>query len=355
MTDHGIRQKPDQTTLGQCVVLARTALDDLGGDGESLLAQFNISPTHLMAEDYRIKTCVLKDILTKCQTITGRQDFGLLAGHRLPANTSTGISWLASSTALAGLERVCQFAHNIDSGLVLSLVESTDTHVLRVLNNETVWTPIIEDLYVSRLCMLTQKTLPENTWPKYVKLRRAKPADPSPWHNLFGEVIYWGADETQIAWPSSLLRTQRLLSSETIAEFNDSLARKQEPSVYSSFAKRVEASIKQQLKDGQLNPALISRNLGLSTRSLQRELQKSGTSLKQIVRQVRKAEAKKSIAEGVEPIQAVASRLGYNDLSAFSRAFKNWFGVSPTGYRAAAIHNGDSTPQPQKTASNVRK
>lgn len=350
-----MRQKPEQTTLGLSVVLVCTALNDLGGDGDSLLAQFNISPQHLMAEDFRIKTGVLTDMLTKCLDITGREDFGLLAGLRLPANTPTGVSWLASSTALAGLERACQFAHNIDSGLVLSLVESTDTHALEILNTETVWSPLLEDLYVSRLCMLTQKTLPKNTWPRYVKLCRAKPADPSPWHNLLGGAIHWGAGETLIAWPSSLLRTQRPLASEKTAKLNDSLARKQGPRPYSSLAERVEANIKQQLNDGLLNPALISRDLGLSTRSLQRELQKSDTSFTQIVRRLRKADAKKSIANSVEPIQAVASRLGYNDPSAFSRAFKNWFGVSPTRYRASVNQNEGSAPQSQKNSSDVRR
>ena len=355
MTDQGVLQKRDQIVAGRAVLLTYTVLNDLGGDGDGLLAQFDILPQHLMAESFRIKAIVLTDMLRKCVAMTERQDFGLLAGQRLPATTSSGIAWLASSTALKGLQRACQFAQNTDSGLFLSLVESTDTHILKILNIETTWSVLLEDLFVSRICMLTQETLPKTTWPRFVKLRREKPADPSPWHKFLGGVIYWGADETQIAWPSSLLRKQRLLSNETTAKFNESLTDKHEPSADSSLAEHVEANIKQQLNEGALSPALISRNLGLSTRSMQRQLQKSGTNFKEIVRRLRKAEAKKSIANGVEPIQAVASRLGYNDVSAFSRAFKNWFGVSPTRYRASINQHEDGAPQSQRTSSDVRR
>ena len=40
----------------------------------------------------------------------------------------------------------------------------------------------------------------------------------------------------------------------------------------------------------------------------------------------------KNMLNAAEPIAKVASSLGYDDPSAFSKAFKAWFGLSPSHY-----------------------
>ena len=42
----------------------------------------------------------------------------------------------------------------------------------------------------------------------------------------------------------------------------------------------------------------------------------------------------------VEPVTEIAGDLGYQDVPAFSKAFRHWTGVSPRAYRKA---NGQSS------------
>ena len=78
----------------------------------------------------------------------------------------------------------------------------------------------------------------------------------------------------------------------------------------------------------------IAANFNTSTRSLQRNLQEEGVSYQQLADSVRKTLALHYIQVGSHPIKEISYMLGYNELSAFTRAFKRWTGTSPVTYRS---------------------
>lgn len=73
---------------------------------------------------------------------------------------------------------------------------------------------------------------------------------------------------------------------------------------------------------------LAAKELGISPRVLQRKLKTEGTTYKVLGEEVRKALAHRYLKAG-KSILETATLLGYNDASAFSRAFKQWHGFSP--------------------------
>ena len=78
----------------------------------------------------------------------------------------------------------------------------------------------------------------------------------------------------------------------------------------------------------------IARDLRMSARTLQRQLEAEGASFDAEVEQIRRAHALKSIGETEQSVACIATRLGYADASSFRRAFRRWTGVSPGSYRA---------------------
>jgi AraC-like DNA-binding protein len=82
-------------------------------------------------------------------------------------------------------------------------------------------------------------------------------------------------------------------------------------------------------------PALedIAQTLGLSEWTLQRKLREHGISFTQLVDQIRQDSALSHLKQHNLNITQLASLLGYSETSAFSRAFKRWFGVSPKQWR----------------------
>lgn len=75
-------------------------------------------------------------------------------------------------------------------------------------------------------------------------------------------------------------------------------------------------------------------NFNLSVRTLQRKLEEEETSFQYLADQARMQLALKYMEAGAHQIKEISYILGYNELSAFTRAFKRWTGTSPTAYKS---------------------
>lgn len=75
--------------------------------------------------------------------------------------------------------------------------------------------------------------------------------------------------------------------------------------------------------------ATVAAELKLSERSLRRRLTEEGTSFRELLQEARKERAQTVLSKPGISLAVVAEQLGYSDTAAFSRAFKEWTGVSP--------------------------
>lgn len=87
------------------------------------------------------------------------------------------------------------------------------------------------------------------------------------------------------------------------------------------------------LAEGYPDLASTAEIVGLSTRTLQRRLQSSGTTYSGIVEQARLGLAMRNLRESAVPIVDVAHASGYENPQHFARAFRRVTGVTPTAYR----------------------
>lgn len=82
--------------------------------------------------------------------------------------------------------------------------------------------------------------------------------------------------------------------------------------------------------------AEIAATQHVSERTLIRRLKRGKTSYRCILDDVRKTLARDLLSNSTMTVARISWRLGYRDPSNFSRAFRNWFGVSPQQYRNPA-------------------
>ncbi|HFI0467848.1 helix-turn-helix domain-containing protein [Streptococcus plurextorum] len=76
----------------------------------------------------------------------------------------------------------------------------------------------------------------------------------------------------------------------------------------------------------------IAHRLGVSVRTLQRNLSAENTSFKQELQAVQKAMTFSYLKMKL-PAEEISSLIGYSEVNAFSRAFKNWTGMTVTDYK----------------------
>jgi AraC-like DNA-binding protein len=76
----------------------------------------------------------------------------------------------------------------------------------------------------------------------------------------------------------------------------------------------------------------LAQTLGISVRSLQRQLQQEGLSWTAVVDTARR-EALLNLLQQDLPLEQIAQRLGYHDASSLSRAARRWLGKTPGQWR----------------------
>ena len=103
-----------------------------------------------------------------------------------------------------------------------------------------------------------------------------------------------------------------------------------------STAQRVRQILERNQTGAWLPADKVAARLSLSAQHLRRLLSAEGTSFRAIQEQILRDRAIESLTRGGETIEALATRLGYSEPSAFRRAFRRWTGTPPGVYRASS-------------------
>lgn len=104
----------------------------------------------------------------------------------------------------------------------------------------------------------------------------------------------------------------------------------------SGIKERVTVAIREALRDHRLSFNIVAQSLKLSERQLRNLLSEEGVKYRELVELVRRDLCRAYMQDG-RSLTDIAQILGYNDQSAFTRAFKKWYGVAPSEYRPSVI------------------
>jgi AraC-like DNA-binding protein len=138
------------------------------------------------------------------------------------------------------------------------------------------------------------------------------------------------------------------------------------PDLFATIAPQLEAELKQALASkaigeqvkGILKPLLagrrpgiedVARELGLSSRTLQRRLAEDGATFQQLLQEARRELARHYLLHSSLELNETAYLLGYEDSHSFFRAFHDWEGDSPGEWRARHARS----PRSRLVASTV--
>jgi len=100
-----------------------------------------------------------------------------------------------------------------------------------------------------------------------------------------------------------------------------------------SFLELVRGAIQRRLTGHRPTTEDVARGLHMSSRTLQRRLQDSGSSFQRVLEEARHQMARYYLSNSVLELNEAAYLLGYEDANSFARAFRGWEGMPPGHWR----------------------
>jgi AraC-like DNA-binding protein len=171
--------------------------------------------------------------------------------------------------------------------------------------------------------------------PREVRFRHACAGEVREYERVLRGPVRFEQSTTALALrEEDLLRPVRTANPEAAAALSAGLARMPWPGERSA-AHRLVAAVEEALARGaDIEREALARSLGMSGKTLARRLAAERKLFRDVVGEVRRALAERLVAEERFSLEEVATRVGFGDLSTFGKAFRRWFGVSPSAFRA---------------------
>ena len=163
---------------------------------------------------------------------------------------------------------------------------------------------------------------------------------PAEFRAFFGVDIEFGANADEIWFPQPIALLPVVGRDEHLNELlrryaEEALARK--PRERLTVRSKAEDILSKLLPHGRATASEVARRLGMSSRTLSRNLAEEGTSFAEILDQLRAALAKRYLRDETLPVSEIAWLLGYREVSSLTHAFKRWTGTTPQRFRSGQL------------------
>jgi len=312
-------------------------LDSYGIDPTGIISESVYRPGAEPSFDDRISHETFEALLRQIVALVGDPAIGLRAAKQLhPSHLGAlGYAWMASSSLRTAIMRSERFHRMLNEQLTIHLTEPPG--VLQVEYRQPRNTHIQSEQFDARLGSLLQLcrlNFGKDLIPAYVCMQRSDPADSRPWTRFFGTPVRFCESLNCLALRRLDAEKPLTVSSpELVAIHEDIMARYLAKLDRTLIMNRVLTAILDLLPSGQIKEGSVATALRMTRRTLRNKLRSEGTSFRALLTELRKDLVRRYVADDSYSITEIAFLMGYADTSSFSRAFKAWFGASPTEYR----------------------
>ena len=332
-----------QGVPGIYLLLLCDVVKRLGVDEQQILDGLGVTRAGLLQPDSRISVLTGHIAAERAVALVGDKGLGLEYAQALKVTLHGPVGLMAMSSPTIGeaLDAVVRYiglrapfleaSYQVE-GEVSEIVISTRMAVLE----PGLQTFVMESMLVGCVLMLEQ-LLGEKPEGVVVHMPLAEPDYYARYRSRLAVPIQYNSDAFALRGPVALFQLAPRLADPAVA----SLAREQCEMEYQqlfagreTLARRV-AEYLRMAEEGESLPALekVAGWLHMSSRTFKRRLQEEGVNFRDLIEAELKARALRWLADERLGISEVAYRLGYNDVSNFSRAFKRWTGSTPRDYR----------------------
>jgi len=312
---------------------------------ELLCKLSNITISDLLDPETKLTSKQVGDVWTNAVYLSKDKLFGLHFGESLQLSALGIVGDIIKSSNTVGdaITIAASFTHLVTSAFRLEVLLTTDDFIIRFIPEagdchinsaarhilDLLMVFVIHELDGLMLKKLRPKSVsygyPMDDKEEYARIMRSVPITVTPQNVIIFDRKYW--DEPIITANYEL---QKVLV-EKVSSLKKPLSETQ------SLQNRILGFLLENSYLGLISLDNIAANFNVSPRTLQRKLRDDGVNFQQLADEARKTLAINYLKSGSHPIKEVSYMLGYNELSAFTRTFKRWTGITPVTFQKSNV------------------
>ncbi|MFF3614640.1 helix-turn-helix domain-containing protein [Streptomyces sp. NPDC002580] len=169
--------------------------------------------------------------------------------------------------------------------------------------------------------------------PRQVCFTHAAPANLETHHRVLGTDLAFRAGFNGIVLASRALEAANTEADPILRRYAQQYVESLAPTSDPSDTERVRKIIEVLLPSGRCTASEVARSMGVDRRTMQRRLAQSGETFSSLRNATRSDLAQRFVADDQRPLTEVTQLLGFTSPGAFSRWFRDQFGISPSQWR----------------------
>lgn len=318
----------DGTMLGLLAILAARRLEQVGVD-TCAQADLNVAePSTRVSLETGLR------LWRKLPLTAESESTGLILGRSIPITMFHLLGCAVGSAPhiLGALQVFCRYFPYICDLDQLHESTSRENVIVSWEDDVDIAPAALRDFILAEICGVISGAGQSRQHPVRVTLGGDPVGNANAYEQLFGTSVKFGFDRSELEFDRSSLLVP-LLSSNPAMHTTAILRLAAYDRQNEVIAGKVTGAIEQCLDSGTLNIGTVARMLTMSPRTLQKRLLHEGHNYADLVRKVRQRRAVVLLTETALPIASVAAAVGFSSVTNFSRAFRQWFCLSPGEYR----------------------
>lgn len=319
--------------------------------GSTVVPESILDELDRLDQDHRLPAAIVHQMLEAMVSATGDPDIGLKGARARSPGDGGVLEYAVSSASTAGdaIAAAGRYASLMTDALELRL-ELVGTDAVVRLDNRVTLPRAGMDFQVGAIyrafsCIWATGAAASLR----VYLSYEAPADTSEYARTFGSAPVefdapFSGFKFDAAWLSAKLASAESTLHDVILRHAEKMlaelprARK--------LTERVRSAILNELAGGNPSVAHVAPRLHMSARTLERRLEREGTTFSELLDDMRKGLALRYVGSQDLAFTEVAFLLGFSQVSSFHRAFKRWTNETPLNYRRARAGMRPSSPPP---------
>ena len=314
----------------------RKTVRDLGGDPDEILKELKLSPLILEDPELVITHESLLRLLNHAAKETRCKHFGFLLAKQVDLSVFGTIGLLLQNADTVGdaLDSFTRYYPTRYQGALPSLTVEGDLaflhfHLIQARENTR------QQMYLATgIGIMLMKSLCGETWrPIEFHSIDKMPENANALTRYFGAPLRFGQEFNRMVFKSSDLKQKISGKTGRLKRYIQPHIEMLENQLPKDIVSTTEYLIRVLLRDRKCNIENVTSILSIGERSLQRKLKTSGTSYRELLEKIRKSIAQQHLLHSDLSQTQLADLLGFSELSAFTLAFKRWFGMPPSKWK----------------------